>query len=218
MSTRSRLNSIDMQKVFAVYDSLKEESDRARAIVVTAWVDHILELKLKSVFCKGNSRARSKLFSSTGPFATLAAKIQAAYCAGWIDPDVYSDLEHLRKIRNVFAHKVGELSLNTEEMRKLVDGFQVSRRLFTDGGKLRAAEVEGGFVLYTGEKPEEAKAPLEIGRLRFKQAMSILIVVLLANLGLQMLAPDGSFLRIVLPENMKLSRKDASGNADGLSP
>lgn len=72
--------SIDFGK--RVSDALSEESDRACVILVASWADHFLRIKLAQEFSKGNSDARSALFSSNGPFGTFSAKLNAVFCAG----------------------------------------------------------------------------------------------------------------------------------------
>lgn len=80
---------IDCFKAF--HAALDKETDRSQVIISAAWMDQFLGVKLKNEFSKGNSKAREKLFSENGPFASLSAKLDAAFCAGWIDADVYHD-------------------------------------------------------------------------------------------------------------------------------
>lgn len=81
----------------AITKVLAEESDRARILLVAGWIDEFLKVKLMNEYSKGNSRAREQLFSANGPFATFSGKANAAFCAGWIDPDVYHDIQIIQK-------------------------------------------------------------------------------------------------------------------------
>ena len=214
MRRKKKLDSVDMQTFYDVYERLQEESDCARVLTVAAWADDVLGVKLRSLFREGNKKARSQLFSPMGPFSSFASKISAAYCLGWLDPDVYNDLEHLRKIRNEFAHEFGRLSLNCERMKKLVEGFQIPHRFFTDWNELRAAEYKGGFVLYKGDKPESSGEELALGKVRFREAVSMLILILLANLGLEIVAADGSSLKFTQADRSAVPRKNGVGDGD----
>jgi hypothetical protein len=124
--------SMDFGKRVAA--ALSEESDRACVILVASWADHLLRIKLANEFSKGNSDARSSLFASNGPFATFSAKLNAAFCAEWIDRDVYHDLQVIRKMRNRFAHSIGNESLNDEPFPAMVASLRVPNREYYDWG------------------------------------------------------------------------------------
>jgi len=185
--------------------SLAEESDRARIIVVASWIEEFLKVKLMNEFSKGNPDARKDLFANNGPFATFSGKINAAFCAGWIDGDVYHDIQVIRKLRNSFAHDYNAMSLDEEPCRKLVESLRVPRRQFYDWGRLRAASTADGVVIFTGEKPPEATEELHItGTHTFRMALPIVVSVLVANLGI-VFATDqgGTVAKIKLPKHME---------------
>ena len=117
-----------------VINSLEKESDRAKLILVVSWIDHFLNVKLQNEFSKGNKKARKDLFSN-GPFATFSSKLNLAFCAGWIDSDVYHDIQVIRKLRNGCAHSIDSISLNEEKIRKEIEKFKVPRRKFFDWGE-----------------------------------------------------------------------------------
>ena len=48
--------------------------------------------------------AEDLLYGFNPPLGTLSARIKAGYALGVISEPQFSDLEHLRKIRNEFAH------------------------------------------------------------------------------------------------------------------
>ena len=189
--------------ISAFSKSLEEESDRAKVIITVAQIEYILELKLKETYSHGNNKARDKLFSANGAFATFSSKINVTYCSGWIDSDIYHDIEILRKIRNIFAHQFENLTMDSPDIKKNIERLKVPHREFYDWGKLRAAETKNGIILYTGEKPKEAKTQLEIGNLTFNLAASIIFAVLLEKMGFQVEFADGKIINIELPEHMK---------------
>jgi len=187
-----------------VSKALAEESDRACVILVTSWADHLLRIRLAQEFAKGNADARGALFATNGPFATLSSKLNAVFCAGWLDRDVYHDLNVIRKMRNQFAHSIEPLDLHNEPFPALVAALRVPKREYHDWGELRAAAIENGVVLFTGERPSEAKEDIDISKITFRMAASVIVAVLVANLKLP-LTVNGATNTIVfeLPEHMR---------------
>jgi hypothetical protein len=200
--TKEHAISIDFGK--RVAKSLSEESDRACVILVASWVDHLLRMKLAREFSKGNSGARSALFSSNGPFATLSAKLNVAFCADWIHRDVYHDLKVIRKMRNEFAHTIDSHTLQDEPFRSMVARLRVPKRQYYDWGQLRAATTDFGIVLFTGKPPSDTLEDLSVGKFVFRIAASVIIAVLVANLGIpiDLGGASGAFV-LELPEHMR---------------
>lgn len=200
--TKEQAISIEFGKHVA--DALSEESDPACVILVASWVDHFLKIKLAREFAKGNSDARSALFSSNGPFATFSAKLNVAFCADWIDRDVYHDLQVIRKMRNEFAHSIGSHTLHDEPFSSMVAKLRVPKREYHDWGQLGAAATDSGIVLFTGERPAEAMEDLDPSRVVFRMGASVIVAVLVANLGIPVDASgaSGTFV-LELPEHMR---------------
>lgn len=194
--------SVDFWK--RISDALSDESDRACVILVASWADHFLEIKLAREFGGGNANARSALFSSNGPFAAFSAKVNVAFCAGWIDRDVYHDLDVVRKWRNKFAHSIESHTLLDEPFPTMVAKLRVPKREFYDWGELCASAIDGGVVLFTGERPAEAGEDLKLSKLTFRMAASVLIAVLVANLGIPIkdAKADRTFA-LELPKHMR---------------
>ena len=198
---------IDCFKAFN--EALEKESDRARVILIAAWIDHFLNVKFKNEFSKGNAKARKDLFSLNGPFATFSAKLNAAFCAGWIDNDVYHDVQIIRKLRNECAHTVESITLNDERVRKYLGSFRVPHREYHDWGKVRAASIENGAILYKGEKPDHAGENLYIpGGLTLRIAISIIISVLVANLDIPFATDEEDCIaKVRLPKHMEKAQR-----------
>ncbi|NLW48807.1 MAG: DUF4145 domain-containing protein [Firmicutes bacterium] len=164
-----------------------------------------LKCKLLNEFSKGNSKAREQLFASNGPFATFSGKLNAAFCAGWIDADVYHDVQIIRKIRNDCAHDVNPISLYDEHIRKLLEDFRVPYREYLDWGKLRAVSTDDSVIIYIGERPQDAKEDLYIpGVLTFRMSISVIVAVLVSNLGIPFSTEDPDTITVVtIPDYMK---------------
>lgn len=194
--------SIDFGK--RVSEALSEESDRACVILVASWVDHFLRIRLAQEFSKGNSKARDALFSANGPFATFSAKLNAVFCAGWIDSDVYHDLQVIRELRNKFAHLIDSHTLHDEPFPKMVGRLRVPKRQYHDWGQLRAAASDNGVVLFTGERPAEAGEDLDVSKIVFRMGASVIVAVLVANLDIPVDAGGSvSTVMFELPEHMR---------------
>jgi hypothetical protein len=192
-TTQTQPLLVDQAEWISFFDELGRESERATAILAAAWIDKLLERKLAQLFSGGNAKARAKLFAASGPFASFSAKINAAFCVGWLDADVHNDLDVIRRIRNEFAHQIQGLSMESPKIRSLTESLRVPHREFYDWGKLRcAATDEGtGVVFYTGRPPEDASEPLVIpAASTFRMAASWVIAYLAASLGVGITVPD----------------------------
>lgn len=195
---------VDSAKWTSFFEELAGESERAAAILVAAWIDELLKRKLAELFLRGNSEARDRLFKADGPFASFAAKINAAFCAGWLDSDVHHDLGVIRKIRNEFAHKIHGLSMESPEIRELVESFRVPHREYYDWGKLKCAAIKdgNGIAFYTDQPPENAGEQLNISTAcTFRWAASWVVAYLFASLDVGIILPDD--VQISAPEDFE---------------
>jgi len=95
---RSRITtSLD----FAVFQTLKNETDRAAALLGAAYIDNYLADMFR---VRLHADSQGRLFGRGGPLSSFASKIDLAYGLGWLSVDVWTDLHVIRKIRNDFAH------------------------------------------------------------------------------------------------------------------
>lgn len=184
--------------------SLEGESDRAVILIVAECISNLLEIKLKNEFRHGNSESQKKLFGATGPFATFSARISVAYCAGWIDRDIYHDIEVIRGIRNRVAHNIDKLDFDTEDIRKKIESLIVPYRKYHDWGQVKVASTDSGFVFYTGERPDNAKEDLHMpAKFTFQQAMEVIIFVLIAKLEIPVAIDETNGVILTLPSYME---------------
>ncbi len=147
----------------------------------------MLERKLATEFGKGRAKIRKSLYDCGGPFHGLASKIKVAYCAGWIDDELFSDLKTLRDIRNSFAHQLEPCSPDAEEIRRQLENVKTPGRLYSDWGQIKAAEVENGVILYSGEKPEEGQQELRVpGLFALKMGIPAVVGILADSLGIEL--------------------------------
>jgi DNA-binding MltR family transcriptional regulator len=78
--------------------------DRNMAIVAIAFADDLIEKFLRKNLKYGNNKTLDSLFENNGTFSTFFSKINFLVCFGILLPQVYHDLNILRKIRNEFSH------------------------------------------------------------------------------------------------------------------
>lgn len=159
MSNTVKINT-DLQHRLQL--ALKHESPRGIILLSLSWIDHMLEKKLAVEFHHGKRREREALFKVGGPFHGLSAKINVAYCAGWIGDDLFHDLNLLRAIRNDLAHQIKPCSPSANEIKGRLEQLRTPHEIYSDWLEVRAAETLDGVVLFSGDKPEEAGTELSL--------------------------------------------------------
>lgn len=170
-----------------VMKALQGETPRGTIILVVAWIDHMLKLKFMHEFSHGSAKVQENLYGYGGAFSSLSSKIKTAYAAGWIDAEIFFDLNLLRDLRNDYAHCIEPLSMDEADTRRRLDQLKTPHRVYTDWGKVRAAEVKDGFVLFVGDKPPEAGNDLVVpGMLSLKLGVPAVIGALGNALGIEL--------------------------------
>src|SRR5258706_4493647 len=92
------------------------ESDRGCAIVGCSLLEEDLELLLRARMSPiANAKHIDSLFHGYAPLASFAGKIALCYAFGFIDEQMFTDLEIIRKIRNRFAHQYDNQSSSTTQ-------------------------------------------------------------------------------------------------------
>ncbi|MEE8410737.1 MAG: hypothetical protein V3T05_14145 [Myxococcota bacterium] len=70
------------------------------------------------------------------------------------------------------------------ECAELVAKLRVPKREYYDWGEIGAASTkEGAVIIYSGERPDEAVETLELSKLTFRMAASVIVAVVVSNLG-----------------------------------
>ena len=127
-------------------EELSGESDRAAAIVGCALLDERLA-ELLDEFLVQNVDGIAEFLSAedvNAPLGSFGSRIVAAYAVGLIDKPQRDALRRLKKVRNLFAHKLGrsftdpDISTHCVEVHRLCPTTQygseqrTSRQLFQD--------------------------------------------------------------------------------------
>lgn len=100
-----------------LYKELQGESERAAAVVGGAMIDYVLYQLLSQFFVDDETEIKDLFDSSSGPIATLNAKIALCYCLGLITEEQKDALTAIRKTRNHFAHQLHDASFADQPVR-----------------------------------------------------------------------------------------------------
>ena len=95
---------------------------RATAIVGAAQLDYLLEQVLRHHMI---AKPEKSLFEAYGPLSSFSAKIDLARSLGILTKGEASDLHRVRKIRNVFAHSLQEVSFRDRSIQSHIHQTQV---------------------------------------------------------------------------------------------
>jgi DNA-binding MltR family transcriptional regulator len=97
-------------------ESLAVESDRAVALITTAYLDDALAGVIRAALLDEPAIVE-EILGLDRPLGTLSSRIKVAYCLGLISKGTYRDLELIRAIRNRFAHARRVLQFGTPEIK-----------------------------------------------------------------------------------------------------
>jgi DNA-binding MltR family transcriptional regulator len=118
-------------RVEQIIQELMTESDRGCILVGANVLDDFLEEKLKTALVKNShalKHAVAPLFGSMGPLGTFSAKIKLAYGLGLIPKYCFTDLEKIRRIRNVAAHEYSAMSFESPEIIQITRTLEAADR------------------------------------------------------------------------------------------
>jgi DNA-binding MltR family transcriptional regulator len=96
------------QEMAEAVSALKRSSDTTVVLMSAAYIDHALELLLRSAFSRLSKSDDAFLFDSArnAVLGSLSSKIRIAYAMGLLITDVYHDLLLMNNVRNLFAHSL----------------------------------------------------------------------------------------------------------------
>ena len=121
-----------------ILEGLATESDRGCILVGASALDGLLEEVLRTALIASSHAVKyavAPLFEPMGPMATFSAKIKLAYGLGLISMDCFTDLEKIRRIRNVAAHEFSPMSFESQEIIEItrtLEGADHAVRSFRD--------------------------------------------------------------------------------------
>jgi DNA-binding MltR family transcriptional regulator len=115
---------------------LDNETDRAVALIVTAWLDDALTEMIKRKLVK-DKKVVEEMFRDNAALGTFSSRIGLAYLIRRISKVVYNNLQMIRKIRNDFAHDRENLKFSDESISDRC------KNLFLTGFKGQEKKAEG---------------------------------------------------------------------------
>jgi DNA-binding MltR family transcriptional regulator len=96
-------------------EMFKSRNSRGAAILIASYVENSLETALFRRL-DVSEKFRRRLFGINGPLGTFAHKIKIALALNIIGPETMANLEHVREIRNAFAHSKISISFRTKQI------------------------------------------------------------------------------------------------------
>ena len=102
-----------------IMDELATETYRSAAIVGASLIDDSLQSAIALILrpVADDNDTLDRLYGTRGIFASVAAKILAAYALKIIGPNSRRDLTQINKIRNQFAHDMNPLSFEDDHIK-----------------------------------------------------------------------------------------------------
>lgn len=97
-------------------NQIRDIDDRGAAILLTALVEHHLEMAILQHLVRADDDTVSNLVDVGGPLSSFYAKIYLGYAMGIYDGDLKAHLDVIRHIRNAFAHARIPLSFWTPQI------------------------------------------------------------------------------------------------------
>lgn len=113
-----KFNVSDYNQLVSHY---QKEADSSVAILASSFLDNCLEQCIREKLADDD--VKNKLFQGYGPLATFSAKIDIALLLGLIPIKIHKDLNTIRRIRNLFAHKPEPTSFDAGQMRDLASNL-----------------------------------------------------------------------------------------------
>jgi DNA-binding MltR family transcriptional regulator len=110
-----------------INQQLRDETDRGAALVGVAFLDELLGRLLKSRMLDG--KTSEDLFEGSNPLASFSARIDVAYCLGWIGPETYHELHLMRRIRNDFAHVHTPVTFSSDAIQNRCRALQIPQAI-----------------------------------------------------------------------------------------
>lgn len=111
----------DRDSVSAIFGEIKKEfsgsSDRGITVIAASMIDLLMEDLLETFFVPFESKTdRKNIFSSNGPLSNISNKIEMAFSLGLLSTFDKKLLKTLISVRNKFAHQIGGISFQSDEV------------------------------------------------------------------------------------------------------
>lgn len=137
-------------------------ADHAIALIGASVVGKALEVAIRSRFIDLTKEEYNRLFTyeNNGPLADLSARIKIAQALGVFGSQTKRDLEHIRTIRNAFAHAAHLISFDTPEISEICNLFHTPKTITLLGG-VGGDTPRGRYIDTTVTLAERLKKAIE---------------------------------------------------------
>jgi DNA-binding MltR family transcriptional regulator len=106
---------------------IERQSDRAAAIVATAFLEEQLVETIKASLAN-EPKIIKNIFKGQGPLASLSAKIDLGLLLGLYDKRAHRELHTIKDIRNRFAHRINIMTFDTDGVAGLCNNLPAPKR------------------------------------------------------------------------------------------
>lgn len=111
------------EESLAIAAEIRTQTDRAAALIATAYLDTRLADTIKSRLSL-NPALEARLFSGYGALADFSGRIDMALALKIITPRGGRDLHRVRKIRNDFAHDATPMNFESQRIRAICKNLE----------------------------------------------------------------------------------------------
>jgi hypothetical protein len=170
------MRSYDLSSISIISKEFHTSSDRSSAILLSAFVERMLELNITLRLPRRDEASLDRLTGRDGPLNSLFSTTQLAYAMGIISYDVRNELDCIRKVRNVFAHSAMDVDFTTPAISNECKKLERLSKIIEMKSQLSEDETVKAFLALS--KP----------RAQYSMACMLLWVYLLARI-----LPDGYF-------------------------
>lgn len=108
----------ELEKFMLLRSELTKESDRGCVLLAASFIDYRLEQLLRKKM-HGNKSHLELLFGISGPVGTFSSRTMLAYSIGLLPQVIYSDIQTIRKIRNMFGHTIDIINFEDQSINDL---------------------------------------------------------------------------------------------------
>jgi hypothetical protein len=126
---------------------LKEESDRAAALLAASFLESEMTRRLKDFLVDDESTA--KLFETYRPISTFSALVDVCFAVGLMTRTMRSDLSLVRKARNHFAHHPKHLTFTDAPVSDWCRELSWAKGVPTQNGDVFRIEGPRDAYLFT---------------------------------------------------------------------
>lgn len=134
--SKMNTSSSAIEELKKLLSLLVSESPLSLAVIACAYADEQLKEMFKREMPEGVPGGRNELLNGFGPLSRLSQRIQVAYAFGWLSPELLTELDRLRRVRNDVSHKWDIHQLQSRLAQLIEQGQEPIERHLADGVRL----------------------------------------------------------------------------------